>query len=277
MIRQRDLFGIPVQLTYKGAPAFNTICGGCVSIIMMLGFAVMFCINLYGVWFEPQFLNFPISKNYDLSKVRLKPSNGNTIAGLVVFSDESTKDWSADPYVRVQFHQSNVDVLDAWYDGVYCTDLYADQIAREKEDPDAGNDFTEMFADYLGQKWICPNVTGEIDIMNGQSLVMNFLSCDQALATKYAEGVACEDFPVDESKYQYGNIQLLSKIVSSNLDPELYHKTQQLQLYGSIDNWPCKIGDDDGYSYVMQEIWYTEVTKNKIRDSFFSSTKEHEV
>ena len=36
LIKGQDLFGAPVQLTYKGQKAFNTIFGGCVSIILVL-------------------------------------------------------------------------------------------------------------------------------------------------------------------------------------------------------------------------------------------------
>ena len=40
-VRAQDLFGMPVQLTYKGKTAFNSICGGFISIVMILGFVAI--------------------------------------------------------------------------------------------------------------------------------------------------------------------------------------------------------------------------------------------
>jgi len=54
-IRAQDLFGIPVQLTYKGESAFNTTCGGCVSMIFVFCFVVGFFFELRSYWLEPQF------------------------------------------------------------------------------------------------------------------------------------------------------------------------------------------------------------------------------
>ena len=41
-IKEQDLFGTTVQLTYKGESKFNSVFGGCVSLILMLGFSVTF-------------------------------------------------------------------------------------------------------------------------------------------------------------------------------------------------------------------------------------------
>ena len=46
MIRGTDLFGVPVQLTYKGQTAFNTICGGCISILLVISLATYFSLEL---------------------------------------------------------------------------------------------------------------------------------------------------------------------------------------------------------------------------------------
>lgn len=137
-----------------------------------------------------------------MSSVKLHPKYGNTIAGLIVFSDLATMDWSVDPYARLQFHQSNALTGEyVYYDAVYCTELYADNIAKEKENDNYGNDFTEAFADYQGtHKWICPNITDEIEISKDFTLVLNYLPCDAAYGAVYAEGVACKTFEVDESK-----------------------------------------------------------------------------
>ena len=41
-IKQYDLFAIPVQLTYKGQRKFNTLLGGCCSIMMYLAIIIAF-------------------------------------------------------------------------------------------------------------------------------------------------------------------------------------------------------------------------------------------
>ena len=60
VVRGSDLFGIPVQLTYKGSSSFNTICGGCVSILLVISLAVYFSFSLSEEFFNPQFLMTPI-------------------------------------------------------------------------------------------------------------------------------------------------------------------------------------------------------------------------
>ena len=39
IIREADLLGSPVHLTYKGRSQFKTVCGGCITII--LGFIIL--------------------------------------------------------------------------------------------------------------------------------------------------------------------------------------------------------------------------------------------
>ena len=41
-VKESDLFGIPVQLTYKGQSAFNTLCGGIVSLMLISGLSIYF-------------------------------------------------------------------------------------------------------------------------------------------------------------------------------------------------------------------------------------------
>ena len=48
-VRDQDLFAVPVSLTYKGKTKFNTLCGGCFSLVIILAFftyAVVTLINL---------------------------------------------------------------------------------------------------------------------------------------------------------------------------------------------------------------------------------------
>ena len=79
-IRRRDMFGIPVQLTYKGDTAFNTCFGGCVSIIFVVTFIAIFIKQLNTHWNYPQFQNYPAMINYDVQNVYLEPLTGSTVA-----------------------------------------------------------------------------------------------------------------------------------------------------------------------------------------------------
>ena len=63
-IRQRDLFGVPVQLTYKGERTFNTAYGGCCSILLVLGLCTYFIFEVQRSYLEPTFLSTPPSIDY---------------------------------------------------------------------------------------------------------------------------------------------------------------------------------------------------------------------
>ena len=54
-IRDRDLFAIPVQLTYKGQSGFNTLLGGSCSILMILTLLTVCVFELYELALNPQF------------------------------------------------------------------------------------------------------------------------------------------------------------------------------------------------------------------------------
>ena len=42
-VKEQDLFGVPVQLTYKGERTFNTAIGGCCSLLM-----IIFLVSYFG-------------------------------------------------------------------------------------------------------------------------------------------------------------------------------------------------------------------------------------
>ena len=56
VVRGTDLFGVPVQLTYKGRTTFNTICGGCLSILLVIGLVVYFALEFHQEWLHPRML-----------------------------------------------------------------------------------------------------------------------------------------------------------------------------------------------------------------------------
>ena len=54
-VRALDLFAVPVSLTYKGQKAFNTILGGCCSLLLIIGFVTFIAVNLHQLLMNPVF------------------------------------------------------------------------------------------------------------------------------------------------------------------------------------------------------------------------------
>lgn len=42
-----DLFAVPVSLTYKGKKSFSTLCGGCLSLVLIVGFLIYAGLSLH--------------------------------------------------------------------------------------------------------------------------------------------------------------------------------------------------------------------------------------
>ena len=54
-IRSRDMFAVPVSLTYRGERAFYTFCGGCISTLLILGLMVYFFIEFHREYVHPEY------------------------------------------------------------------------------------------------------------------------------------------------------------------------------------------------------------------------------
>ena len=59
LIKSKDLFGVPVQLTYKGQSSFNTLCGGCVSILIIVSLVPYFVVELDQAYRFPDYKQSP--------------------------------------------------------------------------------------------------------------------------------------------------------------------------------------------------------------------------
>ena len=79
-LKNSDLFGIPVELTYRGETTFNTICGGFLSILMIIGFTIYFALELHSEYYEPRFLTSPTTYDSRDKHAFMTPSLGNTVA-----------------------------------------------------------------------------------------------------------------------------------------------------------------------------------------------------
>ena len=64
-VRQHDLFGVPVQLTYKGEQKFSTAIGGCISLLMIISLTMYFIFELQGEFKDPSYASTPPTIDYN--------------------------------------------------------------------------------------------------------------------------------------------------------------------------------------------------------------------
>ena len=62
-VRELDLFAVPVSLTYKGNERFGTLCGGCLSLFIILVFTTYAVVALWEQNFNPALHNPLIKGN----------------------------------------------------------------------------------------------------------------------------------------------------------------------------------------------------------------------
>ena len=75
----------------------------------------------------------------------MQPQDGNTIA--INLANSHTVSDEIHQYVRVTFfNHDNNDNTDIYTEAVLCTDLYAEQIAKEKDSNSSNKFFSDMFA-----------------------------------------------------------------------------------------------------------------------------------
>ena len=79
-IKSQDMFAIPVQLNYRGQTNYNTFCGGCISIILVISLTCIFGVELSRLYHEPDFQQYPPRYNFSNNRTTIMPQYGNTIA-----------------------------------------------------------------------------------------------------------------------------------------------------------------------------------------------------
>ena len=155
--------------------------------LLVLVLGVGFTLQLYWHYYDPEFLSYPATYNFKADTSFLQPINGNTIA-IRLFAD-SEDDYATNADVRFLFEGKDYETgLYTIFDAVKCIDLYADQIALEKDSSDEEKFFTNAFEDdglsELG--WICPNATTTRNL-----LFATIEPCSQGINDKYAENITC--------------------------------------------------------------------------------------
>ena len=54
-LKRQDLFGVPVQLTYKGERGFTSAVGGCCSLVFVMTAVALFVVYSLDFYHNPQF------------------------------------------------------------------------------------------------------------------------------------------------------------------------------------------------------------------------------
>jgi len=190
--------------------------------------------QLYQVYFHPDFQRYPLAYAYRGHNVTVPTSQSTLAIGLKARTVLDLEGKNTDSLVRVQFKaylNSDFELDENYIDAVYCDELYAEEIAREENEnlPQVDREYTKTFVDPTDYtRWICPNITN-IYMNASRGLQVRLLPCGKAKGDKYAASVQC-----DESGKIPKSIELESNAVSAHFDPAMAHKSNTLQLYNTL-------------------------------------------
>ena len=244
-LKNVDQFGIPVSMTYKGEFTFNTRCGGCATI-----FIIMILISQLSLTILDFFLNHNLSQSTSLEyfdhpgntneKWSLNTADETLVGALKVaipFRDApEMQDIDIDQYFRIQFYQlemtNGTEFKVDWVNAAKCKkmnyDLEGPLITSEEE-----------------ENYVCPNVTS-IDLLNypplyqlgnGTSFYMVVNNCTQAKQiedtyglTPYNDNVECA--PAEDILAMTSKLSLQSKLMSQAAqDPQSFYDDLQPSSY----------------------------------------------
>ena len=130
-----DMFAAPVQLKYRGEATFSTVFGGCVSILLVVGFVTGFFVQLFMLMNDPHYYNYPSTHDYGANETVIDPGAGSTVAVFVssaYLPTETASQARINFYVLDYSGDSSAGPAQINYDAVLCSELYADQIEAEK-------------------------------------------------------------------------------------------------------------------------------------------------
>lgn len=188
-IRSFDSFSKPIIFTYKGEEEFTTTVGGIATIITSLLLFLYGGQQLLFLFLQPEFSEVVtrVYKDFTTNTDKLELDTENTTIALkmTLLNDVGEVVVDIDTLTRVQFFAteklSDHDHLHTqWYEGIRCSELYAEEMKVDK-----------FFADeFKDPTWICPNVRN-ITIYNnpflfstGQNFVAVINNCNVAVSTE---------------------------------------------------------------------------------------------
>ena len=165
-VKSSDLLGVPVTLTHRGQPTYDSVCGGFITLLITVGLSLFIGWQLEVELLQPEFFTLPPahSSNSTLSFQQ----NGDSMIAYLVYGGNSTDQSDLNRYLRVTFfEQTNVTTS---IPAVYCKDLFAVEIANEKRGDSDDTYFTDAFETTTvlpdvpegTYDWICPNMTSPV-------------------------------------------------------------------------------------------------------------------
>ena len=193
--------------------------------LLVLTLGVGFVLQLRSLYYSPEFSSTPTEFDYTNRSQQFTPSNGNTIA-IMLRDDRDGYATNAD--VRIMFESYDQNGTRTYFNAVRCADLYADQIAQEKDSSEESKFFTNTFGDtdYSSSGWICPNTT--TTVLTSPDIPITFkariVPCNLGSNDTYAENITCSTDAFDGS-LSYGVMY-----VSTNFDAQTYFLGKKLQL-----------------------------------------------
>ena len=114
-------------------------------------------------------------------------------------------------FYRVAFTIEYENAETSYLKAVWCDDLYSEQIEKESHDDDFLNfSYTFGKGDNSTKRWICPNITSEIDfvsantaksrssddgLLKAKALTAKVMMCDKAWGSAYVEDLSCQEIP----------------------------------------------------------------------------------
>ena len=151
---------------------------------------------------------------------------------------------------------------------VYCSDLFADQIENEQNDPNS-NFYSATYGngnqDGLGTSWkICPNMTNESGIDKDFQVIVYTCTQGKKRYENFEPNITCiEDDSIEDEMGKGLGFKLARSRVNSNFVPSLYHSSKELQYYVTQDQISMRSG--------TQKVFYTDVylSINNFMSSFF--------
>ena len=110
-----------------------------------------------------------------------------------------------------------------------CADVFSDEIEAERNGTSSSTTFTDAFVNILPSQTppICPSKDVLLNKMHGLAVVV--VPCSQYSGYPYPIDSDCS--PTLEGELTY--FRMISTMVSSNFDPDLYSQDQSLQYYSN--------------------------------------------
>ena len=182
-IKNQDLFGVPVQLTYQGDKSFKTACGGCLSILFVLSFTVGFILQFRELYVNPQWVSSPETFDYSSTRMTLSP-NESTFA----VSFYNVVPPTSNNTLRVKY----TDSTGASVAPMFCTDVYSEEIEAERNGTSSSAFFTDTFVniDATQTPFVCPG--RDVLIGNDFGLYISFVTCSNYAGLPYPGNPECD-------------------------------------------------------------------------------------